>query len=327
MPVAMATDRQPAGTFSTQALSRRGQYEGWREAISATHLAWDLPHRSESAFNGHLRRQALGAADIIHCICDPCRGRRGRAEIARTEAASYGLLYIVGGRELVSQDGREADLAAGSFVLWDSQRRIDFQVPEGLRKITLMLPQPLLDPVLPNARDMTGMPVTARSGPGALLAAHLRTLGRQAATLSPSQQQAVLQGSLALLAAAFEILPAAAGASHQGRLLARIGGHIQTHLDDPELAPEQVADAIGISLRQLHRVFAASGWTVERWIWRQRLLRCRDDLALPGVTPVSQIAFRRGFSDAAHFSRAFRRAFGMSPKAWRAAHGSARRRS
>src|SRR4051812_45772728 len=93
-----------ADLLSTELLPPPRQYDGWREAVSSTHLAWDLPRRSESAFKGKIRRQALGAADIIHCICDPCHGKRGRPEIARTPAPSYGLLYIVGGRERIQQD-------------------------------------------------------------------------------------------------------------------------------------------------------------------------------------------------------------------------------
>lgn len=33
--------------------------------------------------------------------------------------------------------------------------------------------------------------------------------------------------------------------------------------------------------------------------------------------PVGEIAYGRGFSDAAHFSRAFRERFGCSPREWR----------
>ncbi|HVY99983.1 MAG TPA: helix-turn-helix domain-containing protein [Dongiaceae bacterium] len=306
-----------AALLTTESLGPSRQYDGFRDAVSATHLAWDLPRRSESRFRARIRHQRLGEADLIHCVCDPCHGRRGRPEIARTAEAAYGLLYIVGGRERVIQDGREATLRAGSFALWDSQRAIDFLVPDGLQKITLMLPQRMLDAVLPHARDLAGMPVSARSGSGALFAAHLRSLVRQGGELPAAQHDAVLHATVELMATALDAIVASAGADHRRRLMARISGHILKNLADPALTPESVAAAAGISPRQLHRVFGASGWTVERWIWRQRLLRCRQALDLKEKTPISQIAFRWGFSDAAHFSRAFREAFGASPKEYR----------
>ena len=306
-----------AELLSTDLLPSPRQYEAWRDAVSSTHLAWDLPRRSESAFKGRIRRQSLGAADIIQCACDPCHGRRGRAEIAHSAEAAYGLLYVVGGRERIIQDDAEITLRAGTFILWDSTRRIDFRVPDSLQKITLMLPQSLLESVLPNARDLTGIPVNAREGSGALFATHLRSLARQGAELPPAQHGAVLQATLALMAAALETVVASAGADHRRSQMTRISAHILKNLSDPSLSPERIAAALGLSLRQLHRVFGASGWTVERWLWHQRLLRCRQALDLREKTPISQIAFRWGFSDAAHFSRAFREAFGCAPRDYR----------
>lgn len=307
----------PAELLSTETLPPPRQYEAWRAAVSSTHLAWDLPRRSETAFKGRIRRQSLGAADIIQCRCDPCHGRRGRMEIAQSPEAAYGLLYVVGGRERITQDDAEITLRAGTFILWDSTRRIDFRAPDGLQKITLMLPQRRLDAVLPNARDLTGIPVNAREGSGALFATHLRSLARQGAELPLAQHDAVLQATLALMATAFETLAGAPGTDHRRQLIARISGHILKNLADPDLTPERIAAALGLSRRQLHRVFGAGGWTVERWIWHQRLLRCRQELDLREKTPISQIAFRWGFSDAAHFSRAFRDAFGAAPRDYR----------
>jgi AraC family transcriptional activator of tynA and feaB len=307
----------PAELLSTEVLPLPRQYEAWRDAVSATHLAWDLPRRSESAFNGKIRRQPLGAADIIQCRCDPCQGRRGRAEIARAGEATYGLLYIVGGRERIYQDDAEITLRAGTFMIWDSTRRIDFRVPETLQKITLMLPQRMMEAALPNARDLTGIPVSAREGSGALFATHLRSLARQGAELPAAQHDAVLQATLSLMSTAFETLAVSAGADPRRKLIGRISGHILRNLADPALTPERIADSLCLSQRQLHRVFRISGWTVERWIWHQRLLRCRQELDLREKTPISQIAFRWGFSDAAHFSRAFRDAFGASPRDYR----------
>ncbi|MGW5490986.1 helix-turn-helix domain-containing protein [Streptomyces olivaceoviridis] len=52
---------------------------------------------------------------------------------------------------------------------------------------------------------------------------------------------------------------------------------------------------------------------------RRRLERCRRELARRGsaAMTVSAVARQFGFSSAAHFSRAFRRMYGMSPAEWR----------
>ncbi|HEY9356088.1 MAG TPA: helix-turn-helix transcriptional regulator, partial [Arthrobacter sp.] len=74
-----------------------------------------------------------------------------------------------------------------------------------------------------------------------------------------------------------------------------------------------------ISTRHLHNVFHESGTTVATWIRSQRLDGARRELRDPLLAgkPVGAVAARWGFLDAAHFSRTFRDAFGVSPSDWR----------
>jgi AraC-like DNA-binding protein len=55
------------------------------------------------------------------------------------------------------------------------------------------------------------------------------------------------------------------------------------------------------------------------WIRQRRLGRCRDSLADPvnADVPVGAVAARWGLTDAAHLSRIFRRAYGLSPAEYR----------
>ena len=53
-------------------------------------------------------------------------------------------------------------------------------------------------------------------------------------------------------------------------LMLQITSFIEEHLGEAGLAPAQIAAAHHISLRQLHKLFHASGTTVAGWI-RQRL--------------------------------------------------------
>lgn len=304
--------------MSSETVAAARQYNWWRDAVSDTHCSWDMPRQDRTGFKAKLRRQTLGAADIIHCVCDPCRGRRGRPELGRSSETAFGLLYVIGGRERITHAGREAELGPGDLTLWDSTQPMEFLVPDSLQKITLLLPQALLETVMPNVRDLTGTVLNGRSGCGAIFATHLRALARQAAELPPGGQEPVLRATLELLASALDPMPSSAASDYHKSMLARITGHILQRLGDPELNPDGIAAAVGVSPRQLHRVFGESGWTLERWIWHRRLEACRHDLALRPAARISQIAYQWGFSDAAHFSRAFREAYGTSPRLYRA---------
>ncbi len=300
-------------TWSTRPFRPARQFSRWREAVDATHLAWDIASRGHSAFAANLRRQSLGDASVIECVCDPCAGKRREPEIARSGDAYYGVLHVLQGQELLRQNGREAWLKAGDFVLWDSTQPIDFSVGDRLHKITLLIPQRLLEATLPDARQFVATAVTGLSGRGALFANHLGVLARVRENVPAALLPRVLEATLDLLATAFGG-ETGGGTVSQRAIVARIQDYIHNRLDDPTLNPKAIATAHDISVRQLHRIFAAAAnATVERWTWNQRLARCRHDLMQPGAVAVSKVAFKWGFSDAAHFSRAFRERYGLAP--------------
>jgi len=104
--------------------------------------------------------------------------------------------------------------------------------------------------------------------------------------------------------------------------LARILDWISTHLGDPELSPTLVADENGISVRYLHSLFNETGSTFNRYVIERRLARCYRDLMNPRLAPysITEICLRWGFSDPAHFSKAFGRHFGLTPREHRRRH-------
>jgi AraC-like DNA-binding protein len=99
----------------------------------------------------------------------------------------------------------------------------------------------------------------------------------------------------------------------------QITAYIERHLGDAGLAPGDIAAAHHVSTRQLHKLFHAQGTTVSGWIRERRLEHCRRDLldARYASRPVASIGARWGYPDAAHFSRLFKGAYGLSPRDYR----------
>jgi AraC-like DNA-binding protein len=108
-------------------------------------------------------------------------------------------------------------------------------------------------------------------------------------------------------------------------LMLQITAFIEEHLGDAELAPAQIAAAHHISLRQLHKLFHASGTTVAGWIRQRRLEHCGHDLRDPrcAARSVAAVGARWGYPDPAHFSRLFKATYGVGPRDYRASHGLA----
>jgi AraC-like DNA-binding protein len=99
----------------------------------------------------------------------------------------------------------------------------------------------------------------------------------------------------------------------------RIKSYIASHLRDPELSINQIALALNCTKRYIHKVFQCEGTTVSESILQLRLAHCREDLCNPARSgsSITDIAYSWGFNNAAHFSRAFRDEYQVSPSCFR----------
>ena len=101
---------------------------------------------------------------------------------------------------------------------------------------------------------------------------------------------------------------------------ARTDAIIYEQASDPLLTPATIAAQLNISLRQLYRAFNRTESPAAR-IRRRRLERAAELLSARTPQPqVERVAQECGFASAEYFSRAFRREFGISPRAYRSAH-------
>jgi transcriptional regulator GlxA family with amidase domain len=81
---------------------------------------------------------------------------------------------------------------------------------------------------------------------------------------------------------------------------------------------EEVARRVATSPRQLQRVFAdVGGLGFRSYLGRLRMSKAADLLATTDM-PVKVVATRVGYRDGSQFSKAFKRAYGLSPSQWRA---------
>ena len=165
--------------------------------------------------------------------------------------------------------------------------------------------------------------VLAPGGFSEVFSRTMESAARNLETLSDAEWAAVAQGLADLLPTFVRQLapPAteAGGTATQAAILHRLCQTIERRLDDPDLTPARVAEAEGISERYLQKLFEGSGSSFTHYLRERRLQRTSAELSNPAEARYSilEIAFRNGFNDSAHFSRAFRHRFGLSPREFR----------
>jgi acetamidase/formamidase/AraC-like DNA-binding protein len=158
--------------------------------------------------------------------------------------------------------------------------------------------------------------------PGGFTEVFSRTLesaARNLETLSDTEWAAVAQGLADLLPTFVTPTTEAGGTATQAAILHRLCQTIERKLDDPDLTPARVAETEGISERYMQKLFEGSGSSFTHYLRERRLQRTSAELSSPAEAhySISEIAYRNGFNDSAHFSRAFRHRFGLSPREFR----------
>ena len=97
-------------------------------------------------------------------------------------------------------------------------------------------------------------------------------------------------------------------------LMERMRRFVQRNLMSPDLTTERLCRELGVSRTRLYQLLEPDGG-IHHYIQRRRLLSAHAALSdITNRQQIGDIAFAVGFSSAAHFSRAFSKEFGYSPR-------------
>ncbi|WEY38043.1 helix-turn-helix domain-containing protein [Paraburkholderia sp. SUR17] len=262
----------------------------------------------------------LGIADISgqdHVI------ERSPALVRQLPKESLFACQILNGRAYFIQYDRCLLVEAGDVVVYDTRVPYLFGFLTPMRQLLIDIPVAMFDERFDAGLPALPLRIAPKPGAGVMLGTALRA-GVERFMKAPVEGDAArfVEHTRTLVAELIDAEVNGAGTSRASlSYLLTAKQYIATHLGDPELAPQAVADAVGLSLRHLSRLFAAEGESITQYIWAERLSRAHRELvdARLRKTSIGEIAFRWGFSSQAHFSRAIRERYGASPMALREA--------
>lgn len=292
----------------------------WQQMLSRTHLPWSVSVAQEArhAFEASVRRWWIGDLALVDCECGPCSGSRQHREIASTDGEFVIVLITRSGRESVMQRDSQSTMTAGDAVVWNSTKPARFRVWEQLSKRSMLIPASALDEV--NGRAwLSGRLILNGSAPGTrLLTGYLETLSQTLPELSAAAICAARNAALELFIGALRAGDGEVPASRTAypALRAAMDRYIAAHLLNESVTPAALANAHGVSVRTVNRVFNVTGETLCEVVRVRRLARARAEIAA-GQDSITAIAARWGFADSSHFSRSFKAHYGSSPSEYR----------
>ncbi|MFD9039679.1 AraC family transcriptional regulator [Streptomyces bottropensis] len=236
---------------------------------------------------------------------------------------------VVSGRLDFRREGRRYPVLPGQICIRDTRFTWRFSCAPATRVRVVSIPRHALTARIGSPKRLDRAHIEDAGSPEVGLFVHfLEALEKSRDDLDRSAwARSIALDSCATLLAGILATPqetrSGTGANGHREATLRAAMHaIETHLDRPDLSPELIARALGVSLRTLHRSFSGSSDSVMSFARRLRLQGAHDDLVRAGGTAgVSEIAARWNFSDASHFIRNFREFYGTTPAAYVLARG------
>ncbi|WP_411153032.1 helix-turn-helix domain-containing protein [Streptomyces sp. A30] len=305
---------------TTDSVARAERFDHWVSEMSRMFAGLDTRPAAQTPFHGQAAGDNLGLLHLSSISAGPLRVRRTARLIAQHEEDFYKVALQTAGTCVVEQDGVFSTLAPGDIALCDTSRPYSLTYDTDFSTVVLLLPRPML-PVSPEAlRSLTARRMAADGGVASVVGPFLRSLGEQSRGCTGLAAGSLMDGAVSLVTALVtEKLARSAPTAPQDAMMLRIRTYIENRLSDPDLAPDSIAGAHGISRRYLFKLFAAEGLTVAGWIRTRRLERCARDLAGSAAAeqPISMVAARWGLLDCRHFSRVFKAEYGETPRDFR----------
>lgn len=302
----------PRSLFTTDHLPARDRLDAWRALFSAHDLDAD-----PLGFSGSIETTLVGSMAVRVMNAASQGPARSRSQIRRDGLDGF-VLHLGQHTSSVETERGMVDVPAGVISFNDlTQPYRRSRVPE-TDSLILVLPRSSIASVLPDEDALHGL--ILQGGAGRLLADHLRSLVAHRQAITTVDAAHIAQATLHMVAAcarpSAEALERASAPLDAVRFRAA-KRFVRAHLTTP-LRIDDMVKALGMSRSQLYRLFEPEGG-VARYLTRQRLAAVRDALDDPlDRRSIGEIGAAFGFGSSAALSSAFRQAFGLNPRDYRA---------
>ena len=304
--------------FSTEAVKPAQRFSFWKEVICTSFVRLELECERQRPFHATLAARPMSRFDSIEVGGSAQRVTRSERLVGEDRTDSLILMRQHLGDCIVAQDGQELHMSTGGLALVDSRRPYSLCFPDEFSQTVIRVPAALLEQRLGRSTACTRHALAPGSTLAKLVGLAIDELGREEREHVSLPLSNIAFDLLAL--ALLESAPANAAAPRMAELrVTWAKAQVLDNLRDPQLSPQAVAERQGVSPRLLQRLFATEGESLAEFILAQRLQRCREALrdTAQARRSITEIALSWGFNDPAHFSKAFRRRFGVSPRDFR----------
>jgi AraC family transcriptional regulator, positive regulator of tynA and feaB len=306
--------------LSTAHVHKRHRHAWLSAAIGRQYANVEISAPKHTELFNEMAIYPWGEGQLSVIRSNPISLRRSAATLEHLHTDAVFVVMLLAGAYCLRQDGREVHLKAGEISLYDVRRPHRIDCPRQFSKLVIQIPGALMRSRVPAIERYSAAKISPETGFGAIVATFLQQSLRNLARLNDAERGSLGVLSVDMLAGALThaLPPRRRRSRRRAESLAAIKVYVETNLRNPGLNAANTATATGYSQRYTNELFSAQGTSLMRYVWSRRLELGRDALVCDrnASEPIAEIALRCGFSDPAHFSRAFKQKFGVSPRAY-----------
>jgi AraC-like DNA-binding protein len=323
----MPDDKEdPIQRWSTAGVRQAERMDYFAARMSETTFPLGIYPADAANFSADVSAAQLGGLTVCKCVGSPQRIYRRREELARTAEHTFHLVTTQ--TPWIAEHRASLQLFPRDVLIIDSRYPILADNGTPFSTVVVVVSEAWMRQWIPNPSLLVGQRIPGNSLWGHPLSSYLAELSPDLAAAPPLPLSVIadqLGGLIALTARALrdttlEDTPAVRS------LHARILDCLMQRCVEPELTAVEVAASLGISVRTLHRSFAAANQT-----FGDKLIETRARMALRMLTSplfkrvtTAEVGRRAGFQSASHFARVIRRRTGWTPlQVRREAHAGA----
>ena len=318
----------PAATFDTCNVAAHERIDYWEEHCAENVVGLRCSCLSETGLAARYDYFDLGRIKMIDINGDEHYIERSPKMLRRHEKDSAFLTLIVSGKVFVNRSGRCVVAEAGDVVLYDTNHPYIHGFPNHARQIIFEMPGDEFRQRFAGWSLKDLIHFGGASNPGRIVPQTLQGVLRAAderARARPGSQERMEHQIWEVMETAFSLTNGNTRSSYHAQIIQRARRLIDTHLHDQDLTSQSIAKSLGLSLRQLNRLFENEPLSLMELVMERRLEGARSDLLHHRGTSISDLACKWGFKSLAHFSRKFSEHFGISPSRYaQAVHTPAR---
>ena len=311
-------------SLNTSGFTPRKQIQVWSDALTDLCGRFDIDPLEASTFEGRINYTTVSKLKL--CQIEASQHRLAHAA-SHSELGGHPfvkILFQTHGISHFEQSDRHIELTPGDCLAYDVSCPHTIISPALTRHEVVIVPKALLQERGFHTSKMSACKLSARTGTGRIAHDFVHAAFDQAARLSPNNAVVVADSLIDLLLLPLREADATFDRGGPEAMYIRAQAFIREHLRDPDLCIDQISCALGCTKRYLHMLFSDRGMTVSDYIWHARLQNCRHELETHAGKTVTDVAFSWGFSSSSHFSRVFRKYFGIVPSSiHKAQHSSA----